>query len=413
MDSHGGAFRGAAWLNRGLQQNGVDSHMLVARKHTHDPSVHLASPLVVSRLQHVWGKLREAHALRDYPNAQFEAGFSPAVVSADLRPALRRRKPDVVHIHWIGFGFVRPEDIGRWRYPIVWTLRDMWAFTGGCHYTGGCERYRDRCGACPQLGSTVEHDLSRDLWLRKERHLAAADITVVGISRWLTAVAHQSPLLARFPAYTIPNAIDDGTFRPIPKAAARAQLELPQDKSIVLYGAYNAVTDARKGYPQLLQALEHLTSTDPAHTLFLAVFGADAAPPDAQPCVPSRFLGTIADDLRLAALYSAADVMLVPSLQDAFGKTAAEAMACGTPVVCFDSTGLKDVVEHQQSGYRARCYDPLDLAEGIRWVLSDPERLRLLGERAIVHVKENFTMERVAHRYADLYQSILARRAAA
>jgi glycosyltransferase involved in cell wall biosynthesis len=412
LDSHGGAFRGTAWLNQALRRHGVDSHMLVARKHTDDPTVHLPTNYLLSRLQHIWGKYRERQALAAYPNRAPAAMFSPAIVSANLRPAFRRLKPDIIHIHWVGFGFVRPEDLETWRCPIVWTLRDMWAFTGGCHYAGDCDRYLDQCGACPQLGSTAEQDLSRDLWSRKHWHWPDADLTLVAISHWLADCARQSSLLSRRPTYVIPNAIDDAVFQPSEKTSARAQLGLPQDKRIVLYGAYGATTDTRKGYPYLIQALEHLVSADAAQDIFLTVFGADAAPEGQTPQVQSIFVGTIMDDRILATLYSAADVMVVPSVQDAFGKTAAEAMACGTPVVSFDTTGLKDIVEHRRTGYRARCFDLLDLAEGIRWVLSDPERHKALSARAIAKVKEEFTMERVANRYIELYQTILAGRSA-
>jgi glycosyltransferase involved in cell wall biosynthesis len=127
--------------------------------------------------------------------------------------------------------------------------------------------------------------------------------------------------------------------------------------------------------------------------------------------MPVTHLGYISNDRTLAALYSAADVMVVPSLEEAFGKTAAEALACGTPVVSFDATGLKDIVEHQQCGYRATPYSSEDLANGIAWVLADEERHGALAHRGRAKVVEEFSLSRVAEQYKALYTQILQEQA--
>jgi glycosyltransferase involved in cell wall biosynthesis len=132
---------------------------------------------------------------------------------------------DLVHLHWIAGGFVNVRALRKYRLPLVWTLHDMWAFTGGCHYDDGCGRYLSACGSCPVLGSNTSFDLSSLGFRRKTRAYRDLPLTVVTPSRWLGDRARSSPLLAGFPVSVIPNAIDTGCFRPIAKDAARDLLD--------------------------------------------------------------------------------------------------------------------------------------------------------------------------------------------
>lgn len=409
-DTIGGAARAAYRLHKGLQQKGVESTILAGLKLSGDPTVQdvwLYRSALRRKILLKLERLPRRFLFRQAPLTPWSTNLLPTLGAG----VFNRSEHSLINLHWIGNGFVPISVVGQIRKPIVWTLHDMWPFTGGCHIADTCDRYLCQCGRCPQLASGKEEDLSRVLWRRKHHAWAAADMTVVGPSRWLTDCAHRSSLFNHCPVHVIPNSIDDTVFKPTAKLMARTRLGLPPEGPLMLYGAYDAVKDKNKGYPYLVQALEHLAGHDSFSNMRLAVFGADGPPEGDAPPVPSRFFGTITDDHQLALLYSAADVTVVPSIQEAFCNAAAEAMACGTPVVSFDTSGLKDIVEHRQTGYRARCYDPRDLAEGIRWVLSDPDRLAALGERARAKVQANFTMEQVAARYIELYQSILDRRA--
>jgi glycosyltransferase involved in cell wall biosynthesis len=141
----------------------------------------------------------------------------------------------------------------------------------------------------------------------------------------------------------------------------------------------------------------------------LVIFGASEPPDPPNFGMPTHYMGYFRDDISLALLYSAADVMIVPSVQEAFGLTALEAMACGTPVVAFNATGLRDIVMHQQTGYLAQPYEPEDLARGIVWVLEDEARLKQLSVQARERVEREFDVRLQAQRYADLYAELLSR----
>lgn len=408
-DTRGGAARGSYWLHQALCEAGVDSLMLVGRKYSDDERV---IPLAGAAARvHEWVR----DSLDQLPLSGYtktEASFwTVGWVPRGLARAVKALRPDIVHLHWIGGGFMPIKALTGLTTPVVWTLRDMWAFTGGCHYTAGCTGYRTRCGRCPQLGSTRENDLSRMVWRHKSKAWADLDLWLVPVSNWLAECAKQSSLFADVPVQVIPNGVDSRRFRPVPPAEARAAWGLAPDKHYILFGAIGALSDERKGFGQLVEATDVLAGSRRPTQTELLVFG-DIAPDMSPPMgLKTHFLGHIDDDAQLARLYAGSDVMVAPSLQEAFGKTVVESMSCGTPVVAFNSGGPQDIVEHQENGYLARPFEAADLANGINWCLDSPGRTEELGRRARHQVKEKFDMGVVVKRYRDLYESILARAA--
>ncbi len=198
-------------------------------------------------------------------------------------------------------------------------------------------------------------------------------------------------------------------FKPLDKGLSRRTLDLPQDKKIVLFGAVNSVNDPNKGFRYLKQAMQLLATDGWSETTEVVIFGASEPSTHHDLGLKTRYLGYLHDDISLALIYSAADVAVVPSIQEAFGKTALEAMACGTPVVAFGATGLLDIVEHEQTGYLAQPYESAELAKGIAWILEDAERLSDLRHQARARVEREFDIQHVAKRYLALYEEILER----
>jgi glycosyltransferase involved in cell wall biosynthesis len=408
-DLQGGASRGAYWMHKGLQQAGVDSILFSAYKSSGDPSViGIDRPRLSDRLRREIRIYFNELPLRQYKH-QSSQRFSPARFPENIESDLQKLNPDLINLHWICYGFLSPELIAKLNKPLVWTLRDMWGFTGGCHYTGDCTRYEANCGACPHLGSTQERDLSRLVWQRKHKAWQNLDITLVAVSHWIAECARRSNLFKHRRIEVIPNSIDGSIFKPRSKATVREILELPQDKQIILFSALEATSDERKGFQYLVGALQQLAQTDFKQRAELVVVGASqpSNPPDLG--MKANYLGMLNDNLTLAMAYAAADVAIVPSLQDACPKIPIEALACGTPVVCFDTGGLKDIVEHEQTGYRAKCYRSRDLAQGIAWVLQDRDRWNALSQQARIKVEREFTQQVQAQAYLKLYRELLDR----
>jgi glycosyltransferase involved in cell wall biosynthesis len=405
-DLRGGAARAAYRLHVGLRSIGVDSSMLVQVKDGEEVSV-FGSRTTFGRLAGRTCQALDLLPVYAYPAGRTRRTFYPGWLPDRSRSRVKEIAPDLVHLHWITGGFVNVKALRKYRLPLVWTLHDMWAFTGGCHYDDGCGRYLSGCGSCPVLGSKSSHDLSSLGFRRKARAYRDLPLAIVTPSRWLGERARSSPLLAGFPVSVIPNAIDTGCFRPTAKDAARNLLGLPGGRKLILFGAEHGANEPRKGFSHLQTALRVLAERVGASQCAAVVFGASApeSPPDLG--VPSAYVGRLNDDARLAALYSAADVFVAPSIQENLSNTVMEALACGTPCVAFDIGGMPDMIEHRRNGFLARPFDAADLADGLNWVLADEARWRALGIRAREKTVEEFEMSRVAHRHLELYRRIL------
>ena len=394
-DLNGGAAVSAMRLFNRLKADGVDVEYLVGIKHGHNGS----------RLMHpksdLFAKVRnlaEQYLLRKR-NGGFP--FSLSVFPFPLGLLIRWFKLDVVHLHWIGAGFISISSLSRIRKPIIWTLHDSWPFTGGCHLPYECRNYLIECGKCPELNSVKEKDLSRCLNKRKQKtYRKIRNITFVSPSRWLADAAAKSSLLKNQRIVVIPNGLDTNVFLPKGKPASRALLNISSGSKMILFGAVNSTTDKNKGFQELLDAIG-MVKHKPVE---LMVFGADGNELVESLGIKTHFLGRITDETKMAALYSAADVTVVPSRSENLSNVIMESLACGTPVVAFRIGGNSDMVEHQQNGYLAEPYKTEDLAMGLDWVLQHPEP-EILSANARKKIGSEFEIGLCARRYTELYTS--------
>lgn len=398
----GGAARGAYCLHNALRQIGVDSHLMISgRDDATDPSV---SAITTSALKRVDLALR--NRIGNLPE-KFYRGRQRLIYNTGLA-GLRYhrtdeyRQADIIHLHWIS-GFVSIRSLAHINKPIVWTLRDMWPLTGGCHVAMECMRYKTGCGLCPQLSSQHKWDLSKLVSSIKVASYPR-NIRVVGISQWLSQCAKESTVFNGFNVQTISNSIDTDNFFPIPMDLARFALGLNEQIRVVLVGA-QSLSDPWKAFDKFIDAVNTL----PTGNIHVVLFG--HIQPDVLVKIhhPTTSLGFLADTVSLQLAYSAADVFVAPSRMDAFGKTLAESMACGTPVVCFDVTGQADIVEHLHTGFKAQPFESDDLARGIAWVLSaDKDRTRLLREQSRERAVRLFDSMVIARQYLQLYEEMLS-----
>ncbi len=403
-DTYGGAARAAYRLHRALLAESIDSKMLVQKKTSDDHTV-LAPTSKLEKGINLFRPTLDSLPVQKYKD-RTQTLFSPAWLPFSQIPKkITQINPDIVHLHWIAGAMMSVKDLAKIDKPIVWSLHDMWAFTGGEHIDEDQQHYLDRCGNSKVLNSKKDKDLSRKGWERKRQVYAQIeDMTIVGLSNWMHQSAKSSSLLKDKHHIQLPNPINTATFAPFDRAEARRLLNLPRDKKLILFGAMNATSDPNKGFNHIFNALNNLSFKNTE----LVIFGSS------KPATPLHFtqhvhyLGQLHDDISLRVLYNAADVMIVPSLQESFGQTAVESLACGTPVVAFNTTGLKDIIDHKVNGYLAKPFDTGDLTNGIEWVLNTPNYQQLC-DNAREKVVNRFDSQLVAKQYIALYKEILAK----
>ncbi len=414
---NGGAGVAATRLHRALLKSGVESSLVVERITRPEPGV---IGLADTSLDRKWATARFALDRLSFVPYEKDKSvrfhFSPATIGANLSHHPAVLEADVLHIHWTNFGFLSLsglEKLVRLGKPIVWTLHDQWAFTGGCHYTRGCTRFLTQCGQCPYLRNPGPNDLSARVFARKATILTpGTKLHMVAPSKWMADEAGSSQLLEWFPVSTIANTLDQTVFRPIDRQAALNRFGLSDpDRPRLLFGSFNT-TDPRKGFQYFADALkllhqQHPTAAADRLNPEILVFGKGQTDTMAALPYPVRQLGVLTSDDDLVAAYNLADALVVPSLEDNLPNTVVESLSCGTPVVAFRTGGIPEMISQFKNGYLADVGSTIKLANGLAFILKHPTPADL-RQNARQSAERLFSEEEVGRRHRELYHSLLS-----
>ena len=395
-----------------MRLQGVDSILWVDRKGSDDWTVRSHDSL----LERTTTRLRPI------------AGYAlPKLCFTDLEPAMRsfnwipsrwvkrinQFDCDVVHLQWFNSEMLSIADVGKINKPIIQTLHDMWSFCGAEHYTHDT-RWQDNYSKDTRPDSLRGLDIDSWTFNRKRKHWKTPR-QLVAISQWMSDCISTSSLFSQWPVTVIPNPVDVECWKPLDKVFARSLFNLPLDKRIISFGAVGGTRNPRKGYQLLLEALNRLAAEiDDIH---IVVFGQSKPQVELETPFPTTYVGNLGDQYSMCALNCASDVFANPAIQEAFGQTAAEAHACGLPVVAFNGTGLADVIEHERTGYLARPMNAEDLAHGIKWVLEQNTSYKEAGlskrsemsHQARTRAEKLFSYQIVGQQYAELYAKVSQR----
>lgn len=401
----GGAGVAATRLHRALLHGGINSKMLI-------PIIHQAEQGVTPLAETVWQKRKSwlrfvGERLSFLPNEKDSSvrfAFSAADIGTDISQHPLVQQADIIHLHWINFGFLSLNSLRKLfalGKPVVWTLHDMWAFTGGCHYSRGCNHYLTHCHQCPYLSHPGEYDISFTQFEEKRKLYTSTQICVVSPSQWLTNLVQSASLTKLLPSQTVPNCIDTNQFKPLEIQQVRHKLQLPQDKKLLLFAGANT-QDPRKGFLYFKEALTQVLANTEIEVL---IFGKANTRNFEDFPVPVHYLGSISNPEDMVDIYNASDLIVVPSLEDNLPNTIMEAMACGTPAVGFKTGGIPEMIDHQTNGYLAEVRSSHALAEGINWVLHQ-NRDGSLSQAARNKVIECYSESVVAAQYNHIYKSL-------
>ncbi len=404
----GGAAIAANRLMDALRNNGIQAKMLVRDKQTDQITVIGLKKSWWKIWQFIWERIVIWKANLFKKHNLFDVDIANTGTNISSLPEFTQA--EIIHLHWINQGMLSLTDIRRIiesGKPIVWTMHDMWPFTGICHYAGECTNYTTHCENCPVLYKGSKKDLSYQTFRKKIEMFKGSKISFVTCSKWLADMAKQGSLISNQSITHIPNAINTNLFKPRDKEQARKKLQLPLDKKLLLFGSVKT-TDKRKGIDYLVKACQILSTRYPnfCENLAVVILGKQSELYQSLFPFPIYAMNYISSEKELVDIYNAVDLYVTPSLQDNLPNTIMEAMACGIPCVGFNVGGIPEMIDHLHNGYVAEYKSAEDFANGIFWTLDESE-YDTLSQEAHRKVISSYSESIIAKKYIEVYNKVI------
>lgn len=395
-------------LHRALIKQGIDSSIITLHNVDEIENTEVFSTNILDECFHHYHEAIENFYMKKRYNIPSDIPFCFGRVGYELSKEKRIREADVIHLHWVSGNFLSVRSINHileLEKPVVWTLHDSWTLTGGCHVKLGCENYRKECGDCPFLNSANVHDESYRVMKVKEKLFKHPNLILIAPSKWMLENIKNSMIFKNVTAFQIPNTLDTGTFRAYDQNEVENKLDYKKGDEInILFGAISATTTGYKGFKYLKEALKCIArqNLEMAHKIVLHVFGEENFENIDLENYKIRCWGVVKEAKRLACIYNLADLYVFPSIDDNLPSTVMESLICATPVVCFQTGGVTDMIQHKKNGYVAVQKDVEDLANGIIWVINNNCN-NSLGRAGHLLAKEFYNESRIAKLHEELY----------
>ena len=301
-------------------------------------------------------------------------------------------KFDILHLHWINNGFFNLNYLAKIQIPIVWTIRDMWPFTGGCHYSLECKKFYEECKKCPSIKYLkLGEDKIQNLFLKKNTVFENKNINFVSISKWLENEMKKSKLLKGKKIFQIYNSVDDKNFFPENLKNSRRELNLPNNKFIILIGSQN-FNDEIKNNNKIEEIIKKLDDK------FLIISFGNVK----KKIKGVKNFGFIKDKKTLRKIYSSANLFISFTKQEAFGKTIVESIMCNTPVLAKDNLSNSEIINHKLNGFLIK---DNDYVEGIHWIRKNFDFYKNYLQ---LKISNNYTISHISSEYFKLYQNIIS-----
>lgn len=398
-----GAGKAVEALHSQLLAQGVDSHVLgrLEVEHSDAPTLHR---------YHLWDRAKSV-IMRKIMMRYSRARYGESSENIQTIPHLGARPQyypifhdaDILHVQWIGadsFNTSFWKVLANETRPVVWTLRDMWVMTGGCHFSAACDGFTSACRACPYLPTGSQRGHTQFQY--KKTHIPQT-ATFVSISHHFKSLAEKSTIISQRPHRVIFNSVAPPDSL-VPRLQARKALGISPEKIYVGSGALN-LNDTRKGAGTLAHVLNNFRDQRDIHWL---LFGQnldkiiDPLPPQIHD------FGLVRSTQALGHIYAASDIFVMPSLQESFGKTTAEAMLSATPVIAYDNTPAEDMIEHGKTGWLVPHGDHENFYKTLLSALAlETETLASMGRAAQDFARKNFSLESIAKKHIELYAELM------
>ena len=406
----GGAAIAANRLMQSLRDHSIQVNMLVQGKVDSEDPVFSTTHSGFKRLTNLRRFIQERLAFLSHEKSRsIRFLFSLANTGEDITGNRHFREADLIHLHWINGGYLSLKSLEKIissGKPVIWTLHDMWAFSGGCHYALDCKNYKKGCGECPYVKRPSQRDLSNRIWNKKSAIFKDSRVTIVTPSDWLNQCVKESSLLGHCEVHTIRNPVDQTEFVPRDRERAKENLGLDPAKKYILFGAAT-VKNMLKGFDYFVEAVKGLVGEiGTPENVEILLFGKSKEDLSQLFPIKTHVVSFTGSTDKIVDLYNAAHLFVIPSLQDNLPNTIVESMLCGTPAVGFQTGGIPEMIEHKVSGYLAEYKSSPDLAEGMKWVL-DFEDYEALSAKTRECAVQLFSRERSTEQHVKLYRSLL------
>jgi glycosyltransferase involved in cell wall biosynthesis len=386
-------------LHQKLRDLDVDSNILCKNKTTSSKFSSIYEvPKMITRIENLIKRVTIPFGLNDIH----------AISSFTLLKNIAVKSSDILHLHGVHgnfFSYLSLPALTK-ELPTVFTLHDMWAYTGHCAYSYNCERWKTGCGKCPypENHPPIKRDSTHIEWILKKKIYEQSRLCIIALSKEQVKQVRNS-ILRGFPIHHIPNGVDTNEYFPIEKGRCRHILNIPHKKNVILFAALN-LKQHNKGSDLLIRAINSLPKNLRSN-LFILTIGSSGDELKLGSDIPILNLGFIQNDRLKAVAFSAADIFVSPTRAEAFGLVVLESMACATPVVAFGVGGILDLIKHRDTGYIAEPENHIDLARGIEELLTDADQINLMGEKSRKVSIEKFSIERQAKKHIELYRQLL------
>ena len=373
-------------LHLAMKKEGIDSSILTMNAEEGLDVTIVNKSLIYKLKRHLYSFRRKQAIKKLNIKKHMPIDILPVGMDVSNHPLIKNA--DIICLHWINGDFLSPKEIRKLvntGKPIYQFCHDNYPFTGGCHVRMGCDGYKNGCKICEQIRGEKSHKYIYQLIKEKKNCYNAESVTIVSPSSWMDKNITESYVFKDRKHAVIPNVIDTDVFKPIDK---------PKDEKI-----FNILCAVKSDERIPYNGMDYLWATlDKINELFktnkydielkITIFGTDNITNKRN--LPIENAGYIRSDEELCKLYGKADVFLITSLEDSFNQTAAECMACGTPVVAFDNGGIADIIDHKINGYLARYGNVDDLVNGLMYIVSNRSNKELM-KLSRKKVEDNFS----------------------
>lgn len=402
-DNKGGASRAAIRIHQSLLKKKINSHFQVCIKNKSPKKFkNVIHPNLLNNLINLSKSAIESLISNLFKNGKLSKN-SISLFSSQRFKRINASQYDIIHLHWINGETISIEDIGKIKKPVVWTLQDMWPFTGSEHYT--FKNFWVKKNKFIKKKFFFNFDISNYTFERKKK-CWKNKIYIVGSSRWITKSAKESLLMNKNPSITINNTLDTNFWKPISKKKSKEYFKIPHKTRVIGFSSLGNNNHFLKGKDLLCSAINNIKYKQ--KKIAILSIGDSNNINGLNNNLEIFNNQRIENDSELKKFYNALDLIVVPSRMEAFGQVASEAISCGVPVVSFNVGGLKDIVVHKKNGYLAKSFDINDLTKGMEYILNLKKNdYKKMSKNSVKISKNKFSFNKIGNQYLKLYRKIL------